>query len=243
MSAGSKAPTVWQSGINEKEQVVDAYDKQDTEVVNSRPVIEEDTNPAKTDYALKPPTGGEGLKVKTGDPIGLKPTKSDIIDGELSNSTTALGAFRSLSTKAQDLITKTTGFSLIGSKVGNVKTKIKGANLKSIKGLATLIRGVSGGEYKAVFKDITGLKSLGKGIIKQTHAQIIEKYTEMSKMFPDVRDEVQQVYASGEKHIVVEFISKGTAPDGSKFELPICTIFTIENGKITKDFTYYDNSN
>lgn len=91
----------------------------------------------------------------------------------------------------------------------------------------------------ADFKD----PSLGKGVVKQTHAQIIEKYTEMSKTFPDVRDEVQQVYSSGEKHIVVEFISKGTTPDGSKFELPICTIFTIENGKITKDFTYYDNSN
>lgn len=44
-----------------------------------------------------------------------------------------------------------------------------------------------------------------------------------------------------EKHITVESISTGTAADGSKFELPICTIFTIENGKITKDFTYYDN--
>ncbi len=46
---------------------------------------------------------------------------------------------------------------------------------------------------------------------------------------------------TSEKHITVESISTGTAADGSKFELPICTIFTIENGKITKDFTYYDN--
>ena len=43
--------------------------------------------------------------------------------------------------------------------------------------------------------------------------------------------------------MIVEFISTGTAEDGSQFELPICTIFTIENGKITKDFTYYDNFN
>ncbi|WP_262892331.1 hypothetical protein ACN9ML_07985 [Dyadobacter endophyticus] len=41
--------------------------------------------------------------------------------------------------------------------------------------------------------------------------------------------------------MIVEFISTGTAPDKSKFTLPICTIFTIENGNITQDFTYYDN--
>lgn len=87
------------------------------------------------------------------------------------------------------------------------------------------------------FKD----PSLGQGIVKQTRQQIIEKYTELSGMFPDVKDEIIQIYPSGDKHMIVEFISTGTAPDGSKFELPICTIFTIENGKITKDYTYYDN--
>lgn len=87
------------------------------------------------------------------------------------------------------------------------------------------------------FKD----PSLGQGIVKQTRQQIIEKYSGLSEMFPDVKDEIIQIYPSGDKHIIVEFISTGTAPDGTKFQLPICTIFTIENGQITKDFTYYDN--
>jgi ketosteroid isomerase-like protein len=87
------------------------------------------------------------------------------------------------------------------------------------------------------FKD----PSLGQGIVKQTRQQIIDKYSELSEIFPDVKDEIVQIYPSGDKHVIVEFISTGTAPDGSTFELPICTIFTIENGKITKDFTYYDN--
>jgi ketosteroid isomerase-like protein len=87
------------------------------------------------------------------------------------------------------------------------------------------------------FKDPT----LGQGIVKQTRKQIIEKYTELNKVFPDLNDRVIQTYPSGENHIIVEFVSSGTAPDNSKFELPICTIFTIENGKITKDFTYFDN--
>jgi len=89
----------------------------------------------------------------------------------------------------------------------------------------------------AEFKD----PSLGQGIIKQTRQQIIKKYSELNEIFPDIKDEILKTYVSGDNHIIVEFISSGTAPDNSKFELPICTIFTIENGKITKDFSYFDN--
>lgn len=89
----------------------------------------------------------------------------------------------------------------------------------------------------AEFKD----PSLGQGIIKQTRQQIINKYSELNKTFPDLHDQIIQIYPSGDKHIIVEFVSSGTAPDNSKFELPICTILTIENGMITKDFTYFDN--
>jgi ketosteroid isomerase-like protein len=89
----------------------------------------------------------------------------------------------------------------------------------------------------AEFKDPT----LGQGIVKQTRQQIIEKYSGLSEMFPDVKDKVIQTYPSGNNHIIVEFVSSGTALDNSKFELPICTIFTFENGLITKDFTYFDN--
>lgn len=87
------------------------------------------------------------------------------------------------------------------------------------------------------FKD----PSLGQVIVKQTRPQIVDKYTELNKIFPDLHDNVIQTYPSGDKHIIVEFVSTGTAPDNTKFELPICTILTIENGIITKDFTYYDN--
>lgn len=89
----------------------------------------------------------------------------------------------------------------------------------------------------AEFKD----PSLGKGIVKQTHEQIAKKYAELNQMFPDIHDEIKNIYVSGDKNVIVEFVSTGTAPDKTKMELPICTIFTIENGLITKDFTYYDN--
>ncbi len=89
----------------------------------------------------------------------------------------------------------------------------------------------------AQFKD----PSLGKDTVTQSKEQTIYKYTELSKIFPDLLDSVIHIYPSGDKYIIAEFVSKGTGPDKIKFTLPICTIFTIENGLITKDFTYFDN--
>lgn len=77
--------------------------------------------------------------------------------------------------------------------------------------------------------------------VTKTRADIIGHYTALSQMFPDIKDEVVAIYASGEKHVIVEFVSTGTAPDGTAFTLPICSIFTIEDGMIAKDFNYYDN--
>ena len=95
----------------------------------------------------------------------------------------------------------------------------------------------------AMYSEVAEFKdpSLGQGIVKQSRNQIIKKYGELSQTFPDVADKVVNMYPSGEKHIVVEFLSTGTAPDSSKFELPICTIFKIEGGLIMQDFTYFDN--
>lgn len=76
--------------------------------------------------------------------------------------------------------------------------------------------------------------------VKMTKADIVKKYSELNQMIPDVHDSVINMYHSGD-NVIVEFESSGTAPDGSKFTLPICTIFEIKNGKITKDLTYYDN--
>jgi ketosteroid isomerase-like protein len=90
----------------------------------------------------------------------------------------------------------------------------------------------------ADFKD----PSFGPEIVQQTRKQTAQKYRELAEIFPDIRDDIVAVYPSGEKHVIVEFVSSGTAPNGDKWTLPICTIFTIEEGLITKDFTYYDKS-
>lgn len=90
----------------------------------------------------------------------------------------------------------------------------------------------------AEFKD----PSFGKTAIKQSRKQVVDKYKELAEMFPDLKDEIINIYPSGDNHVIVEFMSKGTSSeDKSTFELPICTIFYFENGMIAKDFTYYDN--
>lgn len=88
----------------------------------------------------------------------------------------------------------------------------------------------------AIFKD----PSLGQDTVLQTHEQTIGKYAGLEKFSPNVRDSVIAIYPSGDKNVIVEFISSGGEGAG-KWSLPICTIFTIENGKITQDYTYYDN--
>jgi ketosteroid isomerase-like protein len=90
----------------------------------------------------------------------------------------------------------------------------------------------------AEFKD----PSVGTEIFTMTKPEIVAKYSELGEIFPDLKNNVIETYLSGDKNIIVEFVTVGTAPDNSKMELPICTIFTIENDKITKDFSYFDNS-
>ena len=83
--------------------------------------------------------------------------------------------------------------------------------------------------------------ALGHEIVKQTGQQLAGKYEELQHLFTDLKDEVIQMYPSGNNHVIVEFVSTGSMTEGTSFTLPICTIFTIVNGMITKDFTYYDN--
>ena len=125
----------------------------------------------------------------------------------------------------------------------NPNEKIQTENAKLIENYFKLFNEHKWKELSELYVENAEFKdpSFGNGIVKQSKAEFVKKYTELNQVFPDLKDKVIQVYPSGDKNIIVEFVSTGTAPDQSKFELPISTIFTIENGKITKDYTYYDN--
>ena len=130
---------------------------------------------------------------------------------------------------------------LISCKQSN--NKVQAENEKLIRNYFELFNKHQWKALSEMYSDHAEFKdpSFGNGTVKQSRAEFVKKYAELNQTFPDLKDSVIQVYPSGDKNIIVEFLSTGTAPDQSKFELPISTIFTIENGKITKDFTYYDN--
>ncbi len=84
--------------------------------------------------------------------------------------------------------------------------------------------------------------SIGIKPMWQSPIEIEQKYKELNAAIPDVQDSIISVYPAVNNYYVVEFISTGTTPEGKKFELPVCTIFQFDhNGKIKKDYTYYDN--
>ena len=89
----------------------------------------------------------------------------------------------------------------------------------------------------AEFKD----PEYGMEKVTKSRASIVTHYTGLNEMFPDIKDDVIAIYPSGDKHVIVEFVSSGTAPDGTEFKLPISSILTIEEGVIVKDYNYYDN--
>lgn len=97
--------------------------------------------------------------------------------------------------------------------------------------------------YAALYADSAKFldPSFGTTEITQTRQQTIQKYTELQKQIPDIMDEVKSVYAAGDNIITVEFVSHGSLPDKTSLNLPICTVFKMENGKIISDHTYFDN--
>lgn len=121
--------------------------------------------------------------------------------------------------------------------------KIQAKNKKLIENYFNLFNNHKWSELSEMYMENAEFKdpSFGTGITRHNKKNFVKKYAELNQIFPDLKDKVVNIYPSGDKNIIVEFVSTGTAPDQSKFELPICTIFTIENGKISKDFTYYDN--
>jgi ketosteroid isomerase-like protein len=84
--------------------------------------------------------------------------------------------------------------------------------------------------------------SYSKEYVTKSRKETIEKYTEMEKMFPDIRDEVVATYPSGDV-VTVEFVSTGKMNDSISFRLPIISVLTFKDGLIIKDATYYDLEN
>ncbi|HEY9257039.1 nuclear transport factor 2 family protein [Chitinophaga sp.] len=123
------------------------------------------------------------------------------------------------------------------------KISLANANTVVVKELFDAFNDHDWTRMAACYKDTATFldPSLGLEPVQHTRAATIKKYQELQQMFPDVQDEVVNMYGD-KNHITVEFVSFGTGADGKKWKLPMCTVFTVEDGKIVKDNTYYDNS-
>ena len=80
-------------------------------------------------------------------------------------------------------------------------------------------------------------------------AGVRETYTPYFEGSPDIQDDVTRMFASGGQ-VAVEFVSRGTmthlGPDdpevmrGKAFALKIGAVLEVEDGKIVRDVTYFD---
>jgi steroid delta-isomerase-like uncharacterized protein len=76
-----------------------------------------------------------------------------------------------------------------------------------------------------------------------------EIYSRLFTNSPDIRDEVKNIVACGNK-VFVEFVSSGTikgtssgtkpAREPQKFSIKIATALEVRDGEIVRDVTYYD---
>ena len=133
---------------------------------------------------------------------------------------------------------------IISCNAGNENTTMPSGNEKVVNQLFDHFNKHEWEKLSELYKDTADFKdpALGNGSFKQSKQQVATKYKQLNAFLPDINIRSITLYPSGSTNIIAEYVSSGTFPDGSKVDLPICTIFTIENGKIAKDYSYYDNA-
>lgn len=128
------------------------------------------------------------------------------------------------------------GFAFLGS-----SQEAKNANLDLVKQFVGHFNNHDWKKMAGMYAETADFKdpSSGPGTMTHTREQTVEHYSELHKLFPDIKLEIVELYPSGD-NVVMELISTGTGPDGLVLHLPICAILTFKDGKITRDFSYYD---
>ena len=81
----------------------------------------------------------------------------------------------------------------------------------------------------------------GTNHVAKTYTDILAHHTGLEAWSPDVKDSITFISGVADNKVLVQFISSGTmAKEKIKWSLPICDVFTLENGKIIQDETYYN---
>jgi steroid delta-isomerase-like uncharacterized protein len=100
-----------------------------------------------------------------------------------------------------------------------------------------------------LFADSAKVESVGFDVARKGPAGVREAYTRYWNTSPDMTYALTSIVA-GDHDVVVEYTSVGTmnSPEkgepeymrGKKYTLRNCTRMTIENGKIIREMTYFD---
>jgi limonene-1,2-epoxide hydrolase len=81
----------------------------------------------------------------------------------------------------------------------------------------------------------------GNSHVQKTHDDMLKHYSGLQQWSPDVWDSITFIAPIDDNRVLIQFTSTGTTADKKeKWSLPLCTVLTLENGKIVKDEVYYD---
>lgn len=123
----------------------------------------------------------------------------------------------------------------------NDESTAQADNVQLVKEVHLLINRHEWEELEKLFADSVSLKGAtgGSQIIRQSKQRYINNYRKMQQTFPQLSQHITQLYAAGTHHVIVETIAEGMATDSILLSRSSCTIFTIENQKISRLYIYH----
>jgi len=126
----------------------------------------------------------------------------------------------------------------------NAKTDVrKEAGEKNIALTRELVANMNKQDWKAVaafYVDSPMMMTSPDGVEfkKSSHNEIIEQHTGLANMIKDLRFDITSIVADSNR-VAYEFTATGII-NGRKNIMPLSCFATFENGKITRDATYFD---
>ncbi|WP_084332269.1 nuclear transport factor 2 family protein [Runella limosa] len=125
----------------------------------------------------------------------------------------------------------------------NDESTAQAENIQLVKEVHLLINRHEWKELEKLFADSVSLKGATSGsqIIRQSKQRYINNCRKMHQTFPQLTQHITQLYAAGTHHVIVETMAEGMTTDSILLSRSSCTIFTIENQKISRKYTYYSN--
>lgn len=162
------ANTTFSTKADEALATIDAYTQSTSTVTNNATPDINDTINIGGFSGLKGGNLGEGLQIFSKvQSSGFKTNPDALLKGIVGSNSALSSALSSLSGGLKTDLLKGGGLSRITATVDGLKTSIAGADLSTLKGLGSLIKGVSTSNFPILFKDKAGLTNFATNIITQ----------------------------------------------------------------------------